>query len=155
MFKSLLLSLITISLAIGLDDIENLLQVDGLSERVSRDLQNGEMGAINVGMICDGFMSSGQLDCECERSGPLDVKAECSKTQPQCTLDNSTCLEVRFETVRAPLTPDTQGSIYTTTCTNWIKNNSCAFEACLEVEPIETGNFDGQVKVSTICWRQL
>lgn len=163
MFKIILLSLVTISVSadvlLGQNDVGVL--ADGISlDHISpstRGLQEdstfqGDMGAINVAALCSGFMAEGVLECECQRSGALDVKAECKQIEPQCTLDNSTCLELRFETVRTPLTPDTQGSIYTTSCTNWIMNKSCAFEACVEVEPVQTGNFSGPVKVSKAYW---
>lgn len=131
--------LMTIGLSAG-----RLLPEDPFAWVSRRFLQEtGQVGAINVGQLCAGFMSDGKLDCNCTRDGALDVYAKCRQTQQTCTLDKYLCQELSFETVRSPTSPNTQASIYTTTIMKWIYNETCPFETKIQIQPDVPGEFGG------------
>ena len=149
MTKPLLLLLATLCLAAAIGEVET---VDGAHhDLIGRVLQEdepfvGDIGAIGVEQICAAYMASGALSCECKREGTKGVRLDCLDLKPSCTLNNETCIEIRFETVLEPITALEQGSPYVTTCTDWITEDRRT-ETCVEVQPATIGKFNATVAV--------
>lgn len=119
-------------------------------EQYSRSLQVnstvGVIGAANPEMICDAYMQGGTMDCECLREAKLDVYAKCKMLALRCTIDNSTCLETRFETIYRA-TADTTS--WTKTCvTSYYGNDtSLTTSNCIEVQPDKVGHYNSSLLV--------
>mmetsp|Transcript_27001 Transcript_27001/g.50922 ORF Transcript_27001/g.50922 Transcript_27001/m.50922 type:complete len:223 (+) Transcript_27001:109-777(+) len=136
MTKALILLLAALNLA-GAAQVARVLQED--------EPFMGEIGAIPVDLICTSYMATGVLSCECERSGAMSVLLNCNQTLPSCTLGNETCIYVRFETVMDPITPNTQGSPYITTCTDWVTEER-RLETCIEIIPDTVGRYNESIE---------
>lgn len=150
MNRALLLLLATLGLAsaIGVFDAADDSRRDLVARVLDEDGSDfvGETGAIPVDEICTAYMSSGELSCECKREGAKSVQLDCINTVPSCSLNNETCIEVRFETILDPIGPFEQASPFMTTCTDWVTEER-RLETCIEVQPGTIGAFNETVQV--------
>ena len=124
-----------------------------LSETVTRQLQNnvGDAGALDVGLICAGYMKDGDRECECERYKAEGVTVKCTDINQRCTSDGYMCTSISFTTAILPLTAFEQVSEYTITCSNFIFPNR-TYETCVDIEPDQPGLYNETVRVRLSCF---
>ena len=94
--------------------------------------------------VCTSYNEAlaGIMTCSCGRFGATDVKIFCTDVAETCVPDGSSCVLRTIETV---ITSDSLSRV-TTSCTN--STTVADLNTCVQIFPIEPGNYEGIEKCS-------